>query len=79
MPNFVHLHLHSEYSLIDSIIRIKPLLKTVHASDMPACAITDFSNLFGLVKFYRAAQSQGVKPIIGVDVQIERENTDSPS
>ncbi len=67
MKRFVHLHLHTEYSLIDSLIRIKPLVKTLRDANMPACAITDYSNLFALVKFYRAAQSQGIKPIIGVD------------
>ncbi|KHD08630.1 DNA polymerase III subunit alpha [Candidatus Thiomargarita nelsonii] len=67
---FVHLHLHSEYSLLDSLIRIKPLVKAVREAGMPACAITDQSNLFALVKFYRAAQSAGIKPIIGVDVRL---------
>ena len=68
MPNFVHLHLHTEYSLSDSLVRIKPLLKSIHKAGMPACAITDQNNLFGLVKFYRASQAIGIKPIIGVDV-----------
>jgi DNA-directed DNA polymerase III PolC len=72
---FVHLHLHTEYSLVDSLIRIKPLVKTVREAGMPACAITDQSNLFALVKFYRAAQSAGIKPIIGVDVRLHKSSS----
>ncbi|MCK5521944.1 MAG: DNA polymerase III subunit alpha [Thiomargarita sp.] len=72
MPNFVHLHLHTEYALVDSLIRIKPLVKAVRKAGMPACAVTDYSNLFALVKFYRAAQSEGIKPIIGVDVRLHQ-------
>ena len=76
MPHFIHLHLHTEYSLVDSLIRIKPLAKAVREAGMPACAITDQNNLFALVKFYRAAQSEGIKPIIGVDVGLY-DGTDS--
>jgi DNA polymerase-3 subunit alpha len=76
-PYFIHLHLHSEYSLTDSLIRIKPLVKAVHEAKMPACAMTDESNLFGLVKFYRAAQAEGIKPIIGVDVHLAHDNGSS--
>jgi len=65
---FVHLHLHSEYSLVDGIVRIPALVEAVAAAGMPACAITEQSNLFSLVKFYRAAQAAGIKPIIGVDL-----------
>jgi DNA polymerase-3 subunit alpha len=74
---FVHLHLHTEYSLVDSTIRVKPLLKTVAEAGMPALAVTDQSNLFSMVKFYRAASAQGVKPIIGVDAWIH--NVEQPS
>jgi DNA-directed DNA polymerase III PolC len=74
MPHFIHLHLHTEYSLIDGLIRVKPLAKAVREAGMPACAITDKNNLFALVKFYRAAQSEGLKPIIGVDVEIYEAN-----
>ncbi|MEJ2061022.1 MAG: DNA polymerase III subunit alpha [Gammaproteobacteria bacterium] len=69
-PSFVHLHLHTEYSLIDSVVRIKPLMKTVAEAGMPAVAMTDHGNLFAMVKCYRAAIAQGLKPIIGVEVQI---------
>ena len=66
-PKFVHLHLHSEYSLVDGILRIKPLVKAVAAGGMPAVALTDQCNLFGMVKFYQAAEAAGIKPLVGVD------------
>ncbi len=69
---FVHLSVHTEFSLIDSTLRIKPLAKRV-AESMPAVAVTDRSNLFALVKFYRAALANGIKPIAGVDVRIRAE------
>ncbi|MBL8299849.1 MAG: DNA polymerase III subunit alpha [Rhodanobacteraceae bacterium] len=67
---FVHLHVHSEYSLIDSTIRIGALMKACAKSDMPALALTDQVNLFALVKFYREAEKAGVKPIVGADLWI---------
>ena len=70
---FVHLHLHTEYSLVDGILRIKPLVAAVAEAGMPAVAVTDQSNLFAMVKFYRAAMAAGVKPIIGVDVWVRNE------
>jgi len=69
-PRFIHLHLHTEYSLIDGLIGVKPLMRALTAMHMPAVAITDHCNLFALVKFYRAAQSAGIKPIIGAEVSI---------
>jgi DNA polymerase-3 subunit alpha len=66
--NFIHLRLHTEYSLVDGIVRIKPLVKQVAALGMPAVAVTDQSNLFSLVKFYKAAMGAGIKPIAGSDV-----------
>ncbi len=72
--SFVHLRLHTEYSLVDSTIRIKPLMKSVEAAGMSAVAITDFNNLFALVKFYKAAMGQGVKPVFGLDVLVAEEN-----
>ena len=68
MTQFVHLRLHTEYSLIDSTIRIKPLMKAVEKAGMPAIAVTDQNNFFGLVKFYKTAMGAGIKPIFGVDV-----------
>ncbi len=72
-PSFVHLRVHSEFSLVDGIVRIKPLIKAVREAGMPAVAITDQSNLFAMVKFYRAAVAGGVKPIIGADCWLRNE------
>ena len=69
-PTFVHLRLHSEYSLVDGIVRLKPLVKRVAELEMPAVALTDACNFYGLVKFYKAAQGAGVKPICGADLQV---------
>jgi DNA polymerase-3 subunit alpha len=68
---FIHLHIHSEFSLYDSIVRVKPLVTAAAANGMPAVALTDLGNLFAVVKFYRAAVAAGVKPILGSDVWIE--------
>ena len=69
MPTpFVHLHLHTEYSLVDGTVRIKSLVEKVRRLGMPAIAVTDQHNLFALVKFYRAAEAAGIKPIVGADV-----------
>src|SRR5262245_42815443 len=65
---FVHLRLHTEYSLQDSVVRIPELLERAAQLRMPALAVTDQNNLFALVKFYRDALKQGVKPLIGVDI-----------
>ncbi|MFO8045225.1 MAG: DNA polymerase III subunit alpha [Halomonas sp.] len=65
---FVHLRVHTEYSLVDGLVRLKPLVKAAAGHGMPALAVTDEANLFGLVKFYKAAQGAGLKPIIGADL-----------
>jgi DNA polymerase-3 subunit alpha len=65
---FVHLHLHSEYSLLDSTIRIPELVGRCVALGQPAVAVTDHNNLFALVKFYKAAEAAGIKPIAGADI-----------
>ncbi len=70
---FVHLHLHTEYSLVDGLIRVKSLVRQAAAAGMPAVAVTDMSNLFALIKFYKAALGAGIKPIAGVEVWIRRE------
>src|SRR2546421_13033237 len=70
-PLFVHLRMHSEYSVSDGIVRIDEAVKRAAADHMPALALTDAANLFGMVKFYGAARSAGVKPIIGADCWIE--------
>ena len=73
---FVHLHLHTEYSLVDSTVRIGALMDRCRAMGMPAIALTDQSNLFGLVKFYRKAIAAGIKPVIGCDLRLY--NDDEP-
>ncbi len=72
-PAFVHLRLHSEYSLVNGVVRIKPLVKAVAEAGMPAVAVTDQCNLFAMVKFYRAAVAAGIKPIVGVDLWLRNE------
>ena len=64
-PRFVHLRLHSEYSVSDGIVRIEEAVERARADGMPALALTDAANLFGMVKFYRAAREAGVKPVGG--------------
>jgi DNA polymerase-3 subunit alpha len=70
VPSFVHLHVHSEYSLVDGLLRIKPMVKAVGEAGMPAIAITDQLNLFCLVRFYKAALAAGVKPIVGAEMLV---------
>ncbi len=67
---FAHLHLHSEYSLADSTIRIPELVARCVAQNQPAVALTDRNNMFALVKFYKAAEAAGIKPIAGADIQV---------
>ena len=74
LPPFVHLHLHSEFSLVDGLLRIKPLVAAAAKSDMPAIAVTDQVNLFALVRFYKAAQAAGIKPLVGVDLWIHEDD-----
>jgi len=68
MPDFIHLRIHSEYSLVDGLVRIKSLVAAAVDAGTPAVAVTDQCNLFAMVKFYKAAVAAGIKPIIGVDV-----------
>ena len=74
MTQFVHLHVHSEYSVVDSTLGIKPLISLIKGCEQPAMALTDQNNLFALVKFYSAAMGGGVKPIIGSEVFLEDES-----
>ncbi len=67
---FVHLHVHTEYSLLDGACRLKDLVKAARDYHMPALAITDHGNMFGAIDFYRAAMARGVKPIIGCEVYV---------
>ncbi len=73
---FVHLRIHTEYSIVDGLVRIKPLVREVAAMGMPAVAITDQTNMFGLIKFYTSAMAAGIKPVCGCDVLVE--STDNP-
>ena len=68
---FVHLAVHSEYSLSDGLVKVKDLATRVADLDMPAVALTDRGNLFGLVKFYKACREAGVKPIVGAELDYE--------
>ncbi|MGZ8779530.1 MAG: DNA polymerase III subunit alpha [Thermoanaerobaculia bacterium] len=68
--SFVHLHLHTEYSLLDGATRPEDLAKRVAQQGMPACAITDHGNMFGAVEFYNAMKKEGVKPIIGCEMYV---------
>jgi DNA polymerase-3 subunit alpha len=72
-PRFVHLRLHSEYSVSDGIVRIDEAVERARADAMPALALTDAANLFGMVKFYSAARAAGVKPILGADCWLQNE------
>ncbi len=65
--DFVHLRVHSEFSLVDGLVRIKGLVKKVAELGMPAVALTDQTNFYGLIKFYKAAIGAGIKPIYGSD------------
>ncbi|HET9736351.1 MAG TPA: DNA polymerase III subunit alpha, partial [Burkholderiales bacterium] len=79
-PRFVHLRLHSEYSVTDGIVRIDDAVRRAAQDAMPALALTDSANLFGMVKFYRAARGAGVKPLIGADCWVQNETeADKPA
>src|SRR5687768_1174471 len=67
---FVHLHLHTEFSLLDGANRIDELLDHAQQLQMPAVAMTDHGNLFGAMKFYHAARARGIKPILGCEAYI---------
>ncbi|MBN1580002.1 MAG: DNA polymerase III subunit alpha, partial [Anaerolineae bacterium] len=70
MPQFVHLHVHSEYSLLDGLSRVKELAKYAKKLDMPAIALTDHGVMYGIVAFVRACRDAGVKPIVGLEIYI---------
>ena len=70
-PRFIHLRVHSDYSMIDGLAKVKPIVKRATELGMPALALTDFTNLCGLVKFYFAAHDAGMKPIIGADFKVQ--------
>ncbi|WP_165312081.1 DNA polymerase III subunit alpha [Vibrio ziniensis] len=72
-PKFIHLRIHSDFSMVDGLSKVPPLVKKVAEMGMPAMALTDFTNLCGLVKFYGTAHNCGVKPIIGADFTMRSE------
>lgn len=79
-PQFVHLRLHSEFSIADGLVRIDQAIQAAVEDQQPALAVTDLANLFGMVKFYKAARAKGIKPIVGADVWISNEDErDKPS
>ncbi|MBQ1374854.1 MAG: PHP domain-containing protein, partial [Clostridia bacterium] len=72
MPDFVHLHLHTEYSLLDGACKIGELMKRVKELGQSAVAITDHGNMYGVIDFYNAAKAEGVKPIIGCEIYLAK-------
>ena len=79
MPvSFVHLRLHTEFSLVDGLVRVKPLVKAVAAAGMPAVAVTEINNMHSLVQFYKAANGAGIKPICGADIWLASPEEDGP-
>ena len=79
-PRFVHLRMHTEYSIVDGLVRIDDVVKVAAKDQQAALAITDLGNLFGMVKFYRAARGRGIKPVAGCDVWITNDqDRDKPS
>lgn len=78
-PAFIHLRLHSEYSITDGVVRLDEVITAAQKDNMPALALTDLSNLFGMVKFYKEARAKGIKPIIGCDLWLtNKEDRDKP-
>jgi len=79
-PAFVHLRVHSEYSIVDGLVRIDDVVAAAAKDKQAALAMTDLSNLFGMVKFYKAARGKGIKPVVGCDVWISNDdNREKPS
>jgi len=72
--DFVHLHVHTQYSLLDGACRLAELVNRASAMKMPACAITDHGNMFGVIEFYQKAQQKGIKPIIGCEAYLAPES-----
>ncbi|MBM4082149.1 MAG: PHP domain-containing protein, partial [Planctomycetes bacterium] len=68
--DFVHLHVHSEYSLLDGACRVDDLVKTAEQMHMPALALTDHGNLFGVIDFYQKAMGRKIRPIIGYEAYV---------
>ena len=75
MPDFVHLHVHTQYSILDGAAAIKPLIKRAKALGMNAIAITDHGNMYGVKNFHDTATDAGVKPILGCEVYVVKNRT----
>ena len=75
---FIHLRLHTEFSIVDGTNRIDEVVKAAQQDQQPALAITDYNNLFGAVKFYRETRAKGVKPLLGVEVLLGGTAPDAP-
>src|ERR1700691_2796144 len=74
MPSeFAHLHVHSQYSLLDGAVKVKDLVKRVHAFGMKSVAVTDHGNMFGAISFYKAAKDAGVQAILGCELEVATE------
>src|SRR5260221_6600845 len=73
-PSFVHLHVHSHFSLLDGAITVPDLVGAAKANGMDALALTDHGNLFGAIQFYRKCREAGVKPIIGMEAYLAPES-----
>ena len=67
---FVHLNVHTEYSLVDGMLRIDDLVSALAEANMPACAVTEQTNMYSVIKFYQAAEAQGIKPVIGAEIRV---------
>lgn len=73
LPMFVHLRLHSEFSVVDGTTRINSIIKAAAADGQAAMALTDYNNMFGAIKFYKEGRGKGVKPVLGTEIQLEGE------
>ena len=75
--SFTHLQLHTEYSFFEGMIRIKELAKKIKAHKMKAVAITDYGNMSGAIEFYNTMKSKGIKPIVGLEIYVYDEKSNS--
>src|SRR5262245_25691925 len=74
MAEFVHLHVHSQYSMLDSALRLDAMVGRAKSLGMPALALTDHGNMFGALQFYKACKDAGIKPILGCEVNLCRDH-----
>ena len=75
-PAFVHLRIHSDFCMVDGLANVKGLVKKAKALNMPALAITDQGNLCGLVRYFGAAMGEGLKPLVGADLDVMEQDTE---